>query len=538
MPEKLTEPLSAITALLEKTPGLHLGGDAVLIQTLNRLFTIIQGIGYGFQTQPDRSQAEVLDFLHQLRLAIFSLEKAIGEVDHSKNIKSATLDKKALLNITRAIKITLSNIKATMGGAPDNKLASNVGTRDQLAMDLKNREGQETTAIQFAFDGLDKINMRDGREEGDRVLQQIASIIKNIVSEDASVYQDGPGFVVLGDWQEENQVKSVSDQITTTISQNPGSNTLKVVIGVVMNETENVLEKTNLATNKSEGPPVFFDLQIAEENEEKNKEHRLALDILEKKRFYPEYQEIFSKGNGLFSKQLRKFEVLWRSPDLSPFKFFGAIKDSNRICEVTGHMLPMVFQDISGKNCEIAINITPEELSQKLCGFPFLDYMTSQSLKYRVSLERIIIELVEWSEHELLSPDSLVTMRKLKRAGCKLALDDYGVRSSNLVRLMQLCENKIIPDYFKIDAALVKGLNRYILDGGKSAQHRYSVIGIRSIVDLVKELRKETKAPIGIVAEFVDNQTLLKYLEKLGVTHFQGFFLAKPKGAGEIFTKK
>ncbi len=532
--DKTVEPLEQLTAILKTTPGLHLAGDAVLIQTLNRLLTMMQGVGHAIQAEPDKASNQIIDFMHQLRLSIFSLEKAIGEVDHSQNLKCATLDKQTLLNLTRALKSTLSALKTALG-SPKEQLSPEIGTREQLAEDLRNREGKSTTAIQFSFDGLDKINLRQGREEGDRVLKHIASIIKNIVSEDAAIYQDGPGFVVLGDWTEQNQIESVSEQVTTKVSSSSDSNTLKVVIGVVLNETEDILEKTNLATAKSEGAPVFFNEKIQAENEERNQEHQLAIKILEEKRFYPEYQEIFARSHNLFSKQLRKFEVLWRSPDLTPFKFFGAMKEANRIGEVTGHMLPMIFQDIRGKNCEIAINITPEELGAKVEGMSFLRYMTQQSTSYGVELNRIIIELVEWSEHELLSTDSLKTLQKLKRIGCKLALDDYGVRSSNLVRLMQLCEFQIVPDYFKIDAALVKGLNRYLQDGGKSAQHRYSVIGIRSIIDLVKELRKETKSAIGIVAEFVDNQTLLKYLEKLGVTHFQGFFLAKPKPAKDIF---
>ena len=528
--QQVHEPLFELESLLDQNPGLVVAGNMAIMQHLQKLLIFMESIG--MKEDMAEITAESGEYLKHIRMALLSLEKSVGVVD-DPSIKCATLDQASLQKLIRGVKAVLAGLKMHMDSL-ENSVAPGVGSREQLARDLEKREGKETTTIQFSFDGLDTINKREGREAGDAVLQRIASMLKDTCGEQYDVYQDGPGFVVVGDQQEESDVKQLSSNVTASISQDERGNALKVVIGVVLNEVENVLDKTHMATASSDGPPTFFTPNLEEEKSKALEEHKLALSILEKKNFHPEYQEIFSRG-GIFSKQQRKFEALWRCQDMSPIRFFQAMKSENRINEVTTQMLPMIFKDVQGKDVEVAINMTPEELGMAFGGVTFPHFVKQQCIRFKARPSNVIIELVEWSDEDHISDEGIVALRNLKKLGCKLALDDYGVRNSNLVRLMQLCENGVMPDFIKIDAALVKGLNRYLQDSARHARCKYSIIGIRSIVQLVEELRRETKAKIGIVAEFVDNQKLLKMLEKLGVTHFQGFYLGKPKKAAESF---
>ena len=531
---KVYDTLWEVEALLEQKPGVVVGGDQLLMRNLQKLFMYLRSLGDAPSTLAVDGQS-LQELLQRLRLSLLGLDQSFDAPLEERKLKAGVLEAADFGELVRGLKNLLGQIKNRMDVLEAGESSSNgVGSREKLIKDLDERKGQETSAVKFSLQGLDRINQREGRETGDRILQRIAGIIRELCGNEAQIYQDGPGFVALGNWQEEEQIRDLSSRVTGKIAMDPRGKTLEVVIGVVMNESEDILEKARMAAGGSEGQPVFFSPSILQQKQEEQKEYFDAIKVLEEKNFYPEYQEIFTRG-GVFQKQQRKFEALWRSSEMTPIKFFGAIKSEHRVSEVTGHMLPMIFRDIQGRSCEIAVNMTPEELSSPFEGMPFPQFVVTQSKQFGISPSNLIIELVEWSEQDTLSEEGIMVLKHLKKMGCKLALDDYGVRSSNLVRLMQLCENSVLPDYIKIDAALIKGYNRYIHDPSQGGRYRYAIIGIRSIVDLVKELRKETRAKIGIVAEFVDNQALLKALEKLGVTHFQGFFLSKPKPAGELF---
>ncbi|CAM2070386.1 EAL domain-containing protein [Sulfidibacter corallicola] len=524
---------------LASRPGLILSGSEKLIFALHQLGAVIREAGKPPLANVLEEPREMLEYLVQVRRALASVKRAALTFEEPCHAHLPTERVLILINGFGQLLTTLERqLQGTspIGRESTDHLSHHIGDAQQLRQDLSKREGQETSLVRFTFNGLAQINERDGREAGNEILQNIAEIIRTTGLGEGQTYKDGPGFSVIGDWSQAAQAENFSGKVMEQVHKLPKANRLDAVIGVVLNETEKVLQRAQIAVEQSrKGKPAIFQPEMETEKERENQEYQTALDILEHKRFFPVYQEIFNKSKGLFRKSRRKFEVLWRSEGLSPIRFFRAMKEERRIHEVTEAFLPMVFKEIRRLDVDIAINFTTEELGQTIRGRSYFDFFEDLIDQYGVSSTSLIIELVEWGEEDELSPESMSTLKKMVKAGCRLALDDYGVRSSNLVRLMQLCEHGIIPDYFKVDAALVKGLNKLLIDGERGEKHRFSVIGIKSIVDLVRELRQETDKPIDLVAEFVDNPTLLKALDKLGITQFQGFYLAKPKPAAEAF---
>ncbi|WP_051273220.1 EAL domain-containing protein [Desulfotruncus alcoholivorax] len=108
-------------------------------------------------------------------------------------------------------------------------------------------------------------------------------------------------------------------------------------------------------------------------------------------------------------------------------------------------------------------------------------------------------------------------VRRIKSLGCLFALDDFGTGFSSFSYL------RILPvDYIKIDGSFVRNLD-------KEPVHRALIQAINTIANT---LGKKT------IAEFVENENILKVLQAIGIDCGQGFYLGRPAPYPlESFTK-
>jgi EAL domain-containing protein (putative c-di-GMP-specific phosphodiesterase class I) len=95
----------------------------------------------------------------------------------------------------------------------------------------------------------------------------------------------------------------------------------------------------------------------------------------------------------------------------------------------------------------------------------------------------------------------------IKIRGCKIAIDDFGSGYSNFAYLM-----KLNVDYIKIDGSLIKEIDK----------DTNSQIITSTILDFSQQLS------IATVAEYVHDQAVLDYVQKLGIDYVQGFHLGEP----------
>ena len=89
-----------------------------------------------------------------------------------------------------------------------------------------------------------------------------------------------------------------------------------------------------------------------------------------------------------------------------------------------------------------------------------------------------------------------------------IAIDDFGIESSNMSRLADLN-----PDFLKIDGSFIK-------DVDTNEKHLYI---IKSIIQIAKDLNIKT------VAEYIHNEVIFDIVQKLGVDYVQGYYLGEPR---------
>ena len=101
----------------------------------------------------------------------------------------------------------------------------------------------------------------------------------------------------------------------------------------------------------------------------------------------------------------------------------------------------------------------------------------------------------------------------VKSYGCKVGVDDFGAGYSNFNML-----NELEVDFVKIDGSLIKEI---------STNENQELI-----VDTISQYTKKTH--LETIAEFVSSEDIYNKINKLGISHAQGYYFAEPKSIDEI----
>ena len=126
--------------------------------------------------------------------------------------------------------------------------------------------------------------------------------------------------------------------------------------------------------------------------------------------------------------------------------------------------------------------------------------------KYDVRPEELWIEITE--QDVLLQVDTVTEkMKRLRAAGHKLLIDDFGMGHTSLLYL-----NAHTFDIVKLDGSLVRDL----------LVNETNQTIVRSIVELTDKLG------MSVIAEFVETEEQKRVLERLGCLYYQGHLYSKP----------
>ncbi len=150
-----------------------------------------------------------------------------------------------------------------------------------------------------------------------------------------------------------------------------------------------------------------------------------------------------------------------------------------------------------------AINLSGQTLADKS-----LLYKIKQLFnKYGVAAKKIGFEITETAAISNLT-QAQIFITEFKQLGCKFSLDDFGSGLSSFAYL------KSLPvDYLKIDGAFVKDMVKDPIDRAM----------VESIHNIGSVLELKT------IAEFVEDDEILKALKQVGVNFAQGYGIARPK---------
>ncbi len=153
-------------------------------------------------------------------------------------------------------------------------------------------------------------------------------------------------------------------------------------------------------------------------------------------------------------------------------------------------------------NYVFSINLSGTSLGDK----SLLDYIREQFVIYSIPPQSICFEITETAAIVNLK-NTINLFGALRKIGCSFALDDFG---SGMSSFMYLKNFEV--DFLKIDGSFVKDMHTNKIDHAM----------VRSIHSVAEAMNIKT------VAEFVENEAILKELKNIGVHYGQGLYLGSP----------
>lgn len=208
--------------------------------------------------------------------------------------------------------------------------------------------------------------------------------------------------------------------------------------------------------------------------------------------------------------------VRWRHPVrgfLEPADFLPSIEDADTWDRLTETVLETAARQVAaweaaGLSLEVAVNLpaqllADESLPERVAGI--VD-------RHLADRGRVVVEVTETARFtDELS--ALEILSRMRIAGFKVSVDDFGIGFSSLQRL-----HKSPFDEVKIDRAFV----------GRIDEDEEALIITRAIVALAHELG------LAVCAEGIETRAVLDRLAPLGCDYAQGFLFGRPAPADRI----
>lgn len=386
-------------------------------------------------------------------------------------------------------------------------------------LDIKIKEGKEFTIFLFDIDNFKKINDTRGHTYGDIVLKELAQGIRSITKKASNYRIGGDEFLILvPDLQDEAEIVKrlifAFGELTRGALDGRIDPRITISLGIARypldgNLVEDLIMKADLAMyeakRKGKNQYCFFDNTILENLLDKVEIENQIRHAISSDGFKLLYQPIISKSSG----QIESFEALIRFKDanIPPGIFIPIAEETGLIQDVGKWVIDEAIRQLARWRKEgyllkpLAINISPIQVYNG----GLEDYLLNSLRKNDILASLIVLEITESLLLENIE-ESLESLNRLRRIGCKISLDDFGTGYSSLSYLTYIPVDKV-----KLDKSIK---DKFLLTG--------NIEVMKVLIDLCHSLDLE------VVIEGVETSLELKKLLDTESDYFQGYYFAKP----------
>ncbi|MGM0378233.1 MAG: sensor domain-containing protein [Bacillota bacterium] len=376
------------------------------------------------------------------------------------------------------------------------------------------------------IDNFKFINEKYGHNIGDEVLKTVANKLINFIKDQNQLIRlSGDEYAILiyedKDKVLKNKITSLINYLGKQFNINSNKIYLSFTLGVskypkdAKNSIE-LLKNADIALHKAKKSGkkrvLFYKSQFKNSKLETISLANDLEDAIENENFELYFQPQFN----LKTKKLYASEVLvrWNHKDkgfISPGKFIKVAEDTGQIYALERWIFSKALSykkefenmDTIHKNMEVSINLSSKSLMNEIAFENLIKLLDGHKINYN----QIVIEITETAVIDNIQA-AIDRLNRLRNYGMKIALDDFGTGYSSLNYLKQLPINIV-----KFDKSFIDIINKSIVN--------------EKIINSMLRLSKDLG--YSVVAEGIETDNQLKYLQKHNCDFGQGYFLSKPK---------
>jgi len=393
-------------------------------------------------------------------------------------------------------------------------------------------ESYQYAVLFLDLDRFKVINDSLGHLFGDQLLQNVAQKLQSYLKPtDLIARIGGDEFVILlediaGDEDVLQVVQKILHQFQTSTVINGHEVFITTSIGLVFGNSHykkanDLIRDADIALYhaKSEGKATYrvFDARMHTQAVNRLNLETQLRKAFEKDEFVLHYQPIMD----IFKKQLVGFEALvrWQHPTrglILPSEFIPITEETGLILRLDDWVINESCRQLSNwRNrfpehfpLKISVNLSVQDLRAA----NLLSSIERSLSKTGLSGDCITLEITESMLIDNIHK-TIDLLNQLREKNIHISIDDFGTGYSSLKYL------HLLPaDYLKIDRSFVS----------RMAEENRDYQVVNTIINLSNQLG------VAVIAEGIETNQQLKWLEKLGCEFGQGYFFSKPLPASEI----
>ncbi|MBR2567657.1 MAG: EAL domain-containing protein [Paenibacillus sp.] len=385
------------------------------------------------------------------------------------------------------------------------------------------------TAVLFLdLDHFKNVNDMLGHSAGDRLLQDVASLLSETVGQSCFISRyAGDEFVLLMRYQQQKDIEAVVERLIHAfrtpfqMDQKQIYATLSVGISLYpedARDADTLIQYADKAMySVKSGDKNGFRFFYAIKSEELLRQVKLENDLrsaVSKRELVVHYQPLVEMSTG----KIRGLEALlrWTHPELGPISpsvFIPLAEQTGVIVELGEWVLNeacrqvRTWQRAGNPDLALAVNISIRQFRSPQFASKVI------SILENTDFEPALLELEITESMVQNLNESVMILGELKRQGVKISIDDFGTGYSSLSVLRHLPV-----DLLKIDRSFTRELT--------------TAIPAASIVKLIIDIGHSMN--LQVICEGIENPQQFKMLQQYGCEIGQGYYFYRPSSAEEI----
>lgn len=369
------------------------------------------------------------------------------------------------------------------------------------------------------------INDVFSRSFGDRILKKFAEFLMNETDKQRVFRIYGDIFVIT--LQEEDEGYELATKVKNRIKEEWNVNNISVKLSLKLGLMQTkgyenneklyaMLEHVISEMKKSDSKNLYIvDEREKEKLARKATIQRGIADIIAKGHIEMAYQPLYDIDGKLYAIEALARMNLIKYGYISPEEFIRMSEINGSIYRLGNVIINEVLSFVD-ENSErfkqgisVAINLSVIQIMRPAFAKSFITLIDERKIEH----DTIVLEITE-SEAIYSDPTVMDNLKALKKAGFRLAMDDYGTGYANLNNMIDIPFSTI-----KIDKQVV----------WNSMHNRKAKIILINTIRMLQQLDFE------IVAEGIETEEHLEQMKRLSINLYQGYFYTKPLSRYELW---